>query len=58
MIKISGKVDKSNTMALMAIFRSLLTEELHQTKHFLIFSLPLFPFTFSISLFISSIAKM
>ena len=30
MIKISGKVDKS-------IFRSLLIEKLHQTKHFCIF---------------------
>ena len=28
-------VDKSNTMGLVVIFNSLLTEELHQTKHFL-----------------------
>ena len=29
MIKMSGKVDKSNTTGLMVIFCSLLTEELH-----------------------------
>ena len=37
MIKIRGKVDKSNTMGLMVIFCSLLTED-HQAKHFWHFS--------------------
>ena len=36
--KISGKwIDQTLTTGLMVIFRSLLTEELHQTKHFFAF---------------------
>ena len=38
MTKKCGKVDKSNIYKFIVIFHSLLTKELHQTKHILSFS--------------------
>ena len=32
LLKISRKVDKSNKMGLVVIYRSLFTDKLHQTK--------------------------